>query len=200
MKTSESNDRNAKTYTPSVENTHDLRMTALLFDLVEARGRRGAAEVLGVSYGALARAADTGRLSGRMRDALTRHLLGDAPELDEEHQKQLGALERRVAALEEGGVETPEDEEPQFVELRKELTKIWNDFAVASPHWSPEFRRFRLRPCRSRKVRRRRVRRTSLSCRCIPIPAMMKNGSARRRLWSSSGGVCARGTAPRQLV
>ena len=76
---------NAETDTPSVENTHDLRMTALLFDLVEARGRRGAAEVLGVSYGALARAADTGRLSGRMRDALTRHLLGDASDLDEEH-------------------------------------------------------------------------------------------------------------------
>lgn len=113
MRKSDGDAGNADTDMPSIENTHDLRLTALLFDLVEATGRRGAADVLGVSYGALARAADTGRLSGRMRDALTRHLLGDASDLDEEHQKQLGDLERRVAALEKVAEETPGGEESQ---------------------------------------------------------------------------------------
>ncbi len=42
---------------PEPRNAHDLRLTALLFDMVEARGRRNAAATLGVSYSALARAA-----------------------------------------------------------------------------------------------------------------------------------------------
>lgn len=45
-----------------------------------------AAKTLGVSYGAQARAADTGRLSGRVSDAHTRHLLGDESEPDENHR------------------------------------------------------------------------------------------------------------------
>ena len=64
--------KNAETDIPSVANVQDLRLTALLFDLVEARGKRGAAKALGVSYVALARAADTGRLTGRMREAQAR--------------------------------------------------------------------------------------------------------------------------------
>ena len=111
MRKSDGDAGNAETDMPSIENTHDLRLTALLFDLVEARGRRGAAEVLGVSYGALARAADTGRLSGRMRDALARHLLGDASELEEAHREQVADLERRVAALEDGAVQTSKGED-----------------------------------------------------------------------------------------
>lgn len=86
---------------PGPRNAHALRMTALLFDLIEARGRRNAAAVLGVSYSALARAADTGRLSGRMRDALGRHLLeGSGPQAIEEQRERLADLERRVAELE----------------------------------------------------------------------------------------------------
>ena len=112
---------NAQTDSSSVADVHDLRLTALLFDLVGAKGRRGAAEVLGVSYGALARAADTGRLTGRMRDALTRHLLGDASDLDEEHREHLVKLEQRVAALEEGAGETPGGETSQVVELSEAL-------------------------------------------------------------------------------
>ncbi len=55
------NAANAQNDKSSVDNIHDLRLAALLCDLVEARGRRGTAETLGVSYSALARAADTGR-------------------------------------------------------------------------------------------------------------------------------------------
>ena len=115
---------NAQNDSSSVADVHDLRVTALLYDLVGAKGKRGAAEVLGVSYGALARAADTGRLTGRMRDALTRHLLGDASDLDEEHREHLAKLEQRVAALEEGAGETPGGEASQVVELREALSKL----------------------------------------------------------------------------
>ena len=112
---------NAQTDSSSVADVHDLRLTALLHDLVGAKGRRGAAEVLGVSYGALARAVDTGRLTGRMRDALTRHLLGDASDLDEDHREHLAKLEQRVAALEEGAGETPGGDDSQVAELREAL-------------------------------------------------------------------------------
>ena len=122
MISTDGNAANAQTDTTSVADAHDLRLTALLFDLVEVRGRVKAAEALGVSYGALARAADSGRLTSRMRDALARHLLGDASKRDEKHREHLARLERRVAALEEGGVEAPEDEDPRLVELREALS------------------------------------------------------------------------------
>ncbi len=50
---------NAQTTKPSVSNVDDLRLAALLFDIVDAKGRRGAAAVPGVSYGAPARTAHT---------------------------------------------------------------------------------------------------------------------------------------------
>ena len=104
---------NAQRGSRSVSDVHELRLTALLFDLVEAQGRVKAAEILGVSYGALARAADTGRLSGRMRDALTRHLLGDASDMDEEHRERLADVEQRLTALEKEAGELPGDEDSQ---------------------------------------------------------------------------------------
>ena len=84
---------------PGPRNAHDLRLTALLFDMVEARGRRNAVATLGV----LVRAADTGRLSGRMRDALGRHLLeGSGPQAIAEQRELLADLVRRTASLGEG--------------------------------------------------------------------------------------------------
>lgn len=77
-----------------------------------------------MSYGALVRAADTGRLTGRMRDALARHLLDGTAEFDEDHREQQADLERRLAALEEHAGDTPGDEDSQVVGLRKALTKI----------------------------------------------------------------------------
>jgi len=93
---------NARSDSPRRDN--GLRLTALLFDLIEARGRRNAAAVLGVSYSAVARAADTGRLSGRMRDALGRHLIEGTggPQALAEQRELLADLERRVVDLEEG--------------------------------------------------------------------------------------------------
>ena len=115
---------NAPSGSRSRVDVHDLRLTALLFDLVEADGRVKAAEVLGVSYGALARAADTGRLTGRMRDALARYLLDGAAEFDEDHRERLAGLERRVDELEEGAGDLPEGDDAQVIKLRQELAKI----------------------------------------------------------------------------
>ena len=93
-------------------------------DVCSKPGRLKAAKTLGVSYGGLAGATDTGRLRGRMRDALARHLLDGTAEFDEDHREQLADLERRLAALEEGAGDTAGDEDSQVVGLRKALTKI----------------------------------------------------------------------------
>ena len=92
---------NAQMETRSLPDGHDLLLTTLLCDLVEVQSRVNAAETLGVSYGALARAANTGRLTGRMRDVPTRRLLDGASEFDVEHRVHLADLERCVAGLEE---------------------------------------------------------------------------------------------------
>ena len=112
-------------------NGHDLRLTSLLYDLIEARGRRNAAATLGVSYSALARAADTGHLSGRMRDALGRHLLeGSGPQSIAEQQERLAELERRVASLEEGATQPggnevrAEDGDQTLAELTEEMGSL----------------------------------------------------------------------------
>ncbi|MXY35182.1 MAG: hypothetical protein F4052_08710 [Dehalococcoidia bacterium] len=47
---------------------------ALLREVAETRGKVKAAEALGVSFRTLARAVESGRLTGRMADALERHL------------------------------------------------------------------------------------------------------------------------------
>ena len=67
---------------------------------------------------------DTGRLSGRMRDALARHLLDGAAESDEKRREHLAGIERRVAALEEGAGDSPEGDDAQVIKLRQELAKI----------------------------------------------------------------------------
>ncbi len=115
---------NAQSESRSVSDLHDLRLTALLFDLVEAQGRVKAAEALGVSYRALARAADSGRLTGRMRDALARHLFEGGKVDEDQERHRMADLERRVDELEEGAGDSPEGEDAQVVKLRQELAKI----------------------------------------------------------------------------
>ena len=85
----------------SPEHLRHERLVALLRDVAETRGKVKAAEALGVSYRTLARAVESGRLTGRMADALERHLLevegsGTAPV----RQKQADGLEERVEQLE----------------------------------------------------------------------------------------------------
>ena len=55
---------------PSLESVQEVRLLALLHDLVRKDGRSGAAAVLGVHRKTVAAALNTGRLSRRMQDAL----------------------------------------------------------------------------------------------------------------------------------
>ena len=59
----------------SLESLRHLRLMALLRDLERDEGRVKTAELLGISYRTLVRAVESGRLTGRMSDALERMLL-----------------------------------------------------------------------------------------------------------------------------
>ena len=56
----------------SLESLRKLRLTATLGDMIGGGGRVGTAETLGASYRTLVRAIESGRLTGRMSDALER--------------------------------------------------------------------------------------------------------------------------------
>ncbi len=90
-----------------LENLVELRSLALLDDLVKARGRKGAAEALGVNRRTLAANVDGGKLTAQMREAIDRVLLlGDAA-VAAKAEERFAGLEQRLAALEEkiGAVE-----------------------------------------------------------------------------------------------
>ena len=85
----------------SPEHLHHERLVAMLRDVAQTRGKVKAAEALGVSYRTLARAVESGRLTGRMADALERHLLEvEGSAAAPVGQKQAGGLEERVEQLE----------------------------------------------------------------------------------------------------
>lgn len=84
-----------------LENVVELRSLALLDDLVKARGRKGAAETLGVNRRTLAANVDGGKLTVQVREAVDRLLLlGDAAVVAREEERFAG-LEQQLAALEE---------------------------------------------------------------------------------------------------
>ncbi len=83
-----------------------LRLGEFLRDLVRAEGRMEAAELLGVNYRTLVKAEESGEITGRMGDALEL-LLRKADDAEVARLREaVGALEERVAALEDGA-ETP---------------------------------------------------------------------------------------------
>ena len=84
-----------------LENLVELRSLALLDDLVKERGRKGAAEALGVNRRTLAANVDGGKLNQQVRAAVDRVLLlGDAAVAAREEER-FTELERRLEALEE---------------------------------------------------------------------------------------------------
>ena len=88
------------------ERLRRLRMNELLRDLVRQEGRLEAAELLGVNYKTVARAIESGRITGRMNDALESFL--GSVNSDGEVRRQgerIGELEARMERL-EGGLET----------------------------------------------------------------------------------------------
>ena len=68
-------DSGVGTPVPSLERVQEVRLLALLHDLVRQEGRTGAAAALGVHRKTVAAAVNTGRLSRRMHEALGRLLL-----------------------------------------------------------------------------------------------------------------------------
>ena len=97
----------------SLESLREVRLTALLRDVVEEQGKVKAAETLGVSFRTLSRAEDTGRLTPRLADALESHLAQGGGSAAAQQRQQVRELADRVARLEAALVEGVE-------ELRKE--------------------------------------------------------------------------------
>ncbi len=87
--------------TPSLESLHQVRLTALLHDLVDDRGRMEAAEALRVNYKTLATAIESGRLTRRLSDALERLLLAREVEASVALRERVRTLEGRMEAEEE---------------------------------------------------------------------------------------------------
>ncbi len=86
----------------SPEQLRHERLVALLREVAETRGKVKAAEALGVSFRTLARAVESGRLTGRMADALERHLRevkGSVTPAPESEPDQADELEARVKQL-----------------------------------------------------------------------------------------------------
>ena len=84
------------------EQARRLRLGEFLRDLVRAEGRMEAAELLGVNYRTLVKAEESGEITGRMGDALEL-LLRKADDAEVGRLREaVGALERRVRALEGG--------------------------------------------------------------------------------------------------
>ena len=86
--------------TPSLESLRELRLRALLNDLVKDLGQARAAEELGIDRKTLWRSEGAGRMSERLVGALERMLLQRAVAAMEEDRETIRALEERVAELE----------------------------------------------------------------------------------------------------
>ncbi len=101
----------------NLEQQRRLRLNGFLRELVREEGRMEAAELLGVNYRTLVRAEESGKISGRMSDALERLLgTGDDPEAER--------LRERVDALEEGLEQLKEGVEELATELRGGLEEM----------------------------------------------------------------------------
>ena len=92
---------------PSLESVHEVKLEALLHDLVKKEGKVKAARTLGVNYKTLARSIDSGRLSVHLREALMTRLL-EQGEADAGEPDEAGTPERPFEELVEELRETVE--------------------------------------------------------------------------------------------
>ena len=92
----------------SLDSLREMRLKALLRDMMDAEDGAKAAETLGVSYRTVTRAVESGRLTARMSAALERHLLLGGGSAAAQQRDRVEALVERVSALERdlrGGLE-----------------------------------------------------------------------------------------------
>ena len=87
--------------TPGLDSVHELRLVALLRDLVTTGSRAQAADELGVDRKTLWRSMNSGRLAPVLVMALERRLLEDARAELAGREERLDTLEERVGALEQ---------------------------------------------------------------------------------------------------
>ena len=113
----------------SIEDLHQLRLMALLDEMVQGKGVMQTARELGVNYRTLASARETGRLSRRMRGALGQRLMegGGSParEQRERNEELAGRLEQVEGKVDEMGVETNRS----VTAVQGEVNALRNDYA-----------------------------------------------------------------------
>ena len=103
----------------SLDSLREMRLKALLRDMMDAEDGAKAAETLGVSYRTVSRAVESGRLTARMSAALERHLLLGGGSAAAQQRDRVDALVERVSALERelrGGLEAVVGEVKAFRE------------------------------------------------------------------------------------
>ncbi len=83
----------------SLESLREMRLQALLRDMIDMEGGSRAAAALGVSYRTLSRAVESGSLTARMSAALERLLLLGGGSAAARERERMDALERRVEGL-----------------------------------------------------------------------------------------------------
>ncbi len=113
----------------SIEDLHQLRLMALLDEMVQGKGVMQTARELGVNYRTLASARETGRLSRRMRGALGQRLMegGGSPALEqrERNEELAGRLEQVEGKVDEMGEETNRS----VTAVQGEVDALRNDYA-----------------------------------------------------------------------
>ncbi len=92
----------------SLDSLREMRLKALLMDMIDAEDGAKAAKALGVSYRTVSRAVESGRLTERMAAVLERHLLLGGGSAAAQQRERVDALVERVDAVEKelrGGLE-----------------------------------------------------------------------------------------------
>ena len=105
---------------PSLESVHEMKLEALLHDLLKKEGRLRAARMLGVNYKTVARSIESGRLSVHLREALMRRLL-EWEATDAQEPEDGGTSEGTVEALMEEFFENFEEVRNELMQQLKEL-------------------------------------------------------------------------------
>ncbi len=117
----------AEDTTPGLESLHELRLTALLRDVVKQKGRMDAAKILGVNYKTLASALASGQLTPRLTDALERFLMNSKFAALEEVRGSVRELVTRVddlgrqtSGVQDGVGELRQGMNAEFAALKKQ--------------------------------------------------------------------------------
>ena len=84
----------------SLESLRQMRLLALLRDMIDDGGKVKAAKALGVNYRTVSKAVRSGTLTDRLADALERHLLLGGGSAAAQQRERVDALEKRLVELE----------------------------------------------------------------------------------------------------